>query len=750
MLSLCVGFSIFLYWLYAQVAHQGLDAKFWRDFKLAKVVFDDNGIPTLSHQNWEGLIKAQGYVVASERMWQMDLLRRKASGSLSPWFGAKTVKADLEKLREQRRQVAQRAVTTIDPNDRRFCELYAEGVNQFINEHSRKWGAEYNILQVTPEPWRCEDSLLIVMEMADLLTSSYKKEANEAAWREHIPESWYQFLFPQNHPWNQPMFGQKLVDGPSLPDSKHWLQKEHIEDQEELAQLVENPSVLGSNNWAYRGKKGDFLANDPHLKHMVPGIWFAQRLRVSASDWVVGVGIPGVPGVVLGMNPHLAWAFTNTGEDVDDLIEEELSKDGAYYADFNAQDEKVWLPIEKRQVRLAVRGEEQERSYVLNYTKRGALLDFKELPGRHYSRQWLALFKGKLSLPTVSIMRASTLASIDRAIDQMTIPGQNIVVMNRKSEILYRASGTGVLKKHQSNTPETVSLGAWQGFEPAQKRKRRLLEKGYGFLATANERIWMGGRHHWSSDDRKRRIVEVLSSSDAFDFHDMEKLQLDTVSHFRQIILTWIANHHNGVPLEAQSYVQSWRTWDGSSESNSLAFYQARLAEMTLQKLLIRRIAKAYLPKGMELGYKKRLKRAWLLEVMNNKDGLEAFGLSSAEVASYLLSKIVEAGPLEHETQNKWRVQHPFVGRVPFIGQLFAIDEYEQKGDYDVISAEKPDMGPSVRLVWNLSDPMKSSWILPVGQSGHISSDHYSSMQSLWHSDQRLQVFADGEAWEFL
>src|SRR5207244_2277082 len=141
--------------------------------------------------------------------------------------------------------------------------------------------------------------------------------------------------FPEDHPWNQPMFGQSPHPaGPPLPLGQALAMKP-IDDVEagamhaalELApKAKETEEGIGSNNWAWCGKTGCFLANDPHLGASVPHIWYANRLRISAEEWVVGVSIPGLPGIVLGMNPYLAWAFTNVGEDVDDLLLERVDE----------------------------------------------------------------------------------------------------------------------------------------------------------------------------------------------------------------------------------------------------------------------------------------------------------------------------------------------------------------------------------------------------------------------------------------
>src|SRR5690606_14578369 len=145
--------------------------------------------------NWGRLIEIQGFVTASERLWQMDLIRRRASGRLAEWFGAAVVEHDTRMLREERRQTAVEAAKRMPRAEWFHCDAYARGVNQFINEFSGRWGIEYLLLGVEPEPWTCEDSILVLISMADSLTANARSESYMHAWKEHLTNEWWQYLF---------------------------------------------------------------------------------------------------------------------------------------------------------------------------------------------------------------------------------------------------------------------------------------------------------------------------------------------------------------------------------------------------------------------------------------------------------------------------------------------------------------------------------------------------------------------------
>lgn len=258
-----VGLSFFL----LQIGNRTLPVSYWQNYREASISFDQWSIPTIESKSWESIITAQGFVVASERLWQMDLLRRKAGGRLSEWFGPKAFAHDKLNRSEDRIAIAKSAADLLPPEEKRTCENYAAGVNRFIKEHPENWGIEYQVLDAQPETWSCGDTLLILMEMADQLTASERIKLKANAWQKHLPNSWAHFLYPQNHRWNNPIFGSKKTSALNLPNKKDWLKPYKLTGQLINPVNIEPTYALGSNNWAYHSKEGSFLANDPHLGH---------------------------------------------------------------------------------------------------------------------------------------------------------------------------------------------------------------------------------------------------------------------------------------------------------------------------------------------------------------------------------------------------------------------------------------------------------------------------------------------------
>ena len=145
--------------------------------------------------------------------------------------------------------------------------------------------------------------------MSEQLTDSYHKKIKTQSWITHLPQSWAHFIFPQAHRWNQPLKGVSAPKRPTPPLINDWLPTQAIREGEENQIKLGATTTLGSNSWAYRSDHGNFLANDPHLRFRLPDIWYATRFKLDKAHWCVGVGIPGIPGVILGMNPNLAWGL---------------------------------------------------------------------------------------------------------------------------------------------------------------------------------------------------------------------------------------------------------------------------------------------------------------------------------------------------------------------------------------------------------------------------------------------------------
>ncbi|RMH00440.1 MAG: penicillin acylase family protein [Deltaproteobacteria bacterium] len=716
------------------VAVQGIGTDARLDLPTATVTFDGHAVPTIEGADWGAVVEAQGYVAAGMRFFQMDLQRRAARGRLAELVPA-ALPLDERRHREDWEGAANAMADMLPPDERTLCDRYAQGVNRFLDEHRYRWGIEYLLLGVEPEPWSCRDTLAIALAMAEQLSSDSFLERDRIVWHEHLPPDWYAFLFPQDHPDNVPLFGTPRPPPPlprALPP---------VEDAQ-VAPTAEAPELPGSNSWAVSLPDGTrLLANDPHLGANVPHLWLFVRLYLGPERWVVGVSIPGVPGVVLGMNPAMAWGFTNVGEDVDDLVEETLSEDGTHYVDHYAEDgTPVWRPVEVRRHEIRVKGGDPV-VVESRHTRRGPLV---EVRGRTYSRMWLPLRRDPslAGLWTVHLADARTLEEADRALDRFRTPAQNVTIVDTAGNVLYRTTGTGVIRRASGKIPGPGPEREWLGLAPPIERPRRCMPAGHrNVLVTANQRIWVDDYgHDWASDRRAARIREALDGLETPTQADMENLQLDTKSAYHLRVARFVVRHAPAADAEAERARGILAAWSGHAFANERAYALARSAERAIFDLLLGRVKAAFLPPEVrDVGYPGRMRDAWIRRVLEDPEAVGRFGLSHADLAAHALAAAT-AGPQGYIVENRWQAQHPFVGRVPVVGAWFRVAEYAQWGDASLVRVERPRFGASFRVVWNLADPAASRWITPVGQSGHLGA-HFSDLQERFHRNLRLPVF---------
>lgn len=747
---------------------QGLDDEAWADFEGATVEIDAHGVPTITAESWPALVEAQGYVTAANRLFQMDLMRRGAGGRLAAWFGEPALQVDEPRRQEDWSGQAAWLAERLPADERRLCDAYAAGVNRFIEDRPWGWGLEYAILRVRAEPWSCPDTMLLLMAMASDLSSSAGADAERAPWMASLPPEWARFLFPADHPWNVPMFG-----APTAPLRLPGQPEPPTPADGALAPSAVEAPVPGSNNWAWAGATGSFVANDPHLGARVPHLWFLVRLRVKPprgeDEWAVGATIPGLPGVVLGMNARLAWAFTNVGEDVDDYLLEQVSEDGGRYLARRGPDgAEVWQEVERRPYTIEVKGAPPREGQAL-FTHRGPLARRAQLGQRWASRAWLPLQRDSrlARLATVGVNRARDLDDLDRALDAFTFPAQNVVAADAAGNLLYRASGTGVQRAVSGDLPADAVAGEWLGLEPASSRprlRRAATEASPAWIATANERIWNTGfDHRWADDGRAARIRERLDGQTALTRADMEALQLDTYSRYHHVLVRWAIARHAPQDAQQAEAMARWASWDGHAAHDPATFTEALALASALKGALLAPVV-ARLPAGLrELPYSWRRSDAWILATLgvgpedgaapdpttlfqspeSGAAGFAAFGLQEAEVAAAVVAAALR--PAEpYPSANRWTAQHPFVGRVPVLGDLFRIPEPEQLGHDGLVRTELPKFGASLRFVWDLRAPGSSTWITPVGQSGHVRSPHYRDLQAIWREGARLVALPPG------
>jgi penicillin amidase len=754
--ALCVWF----------LANQGGSAVDWTRFPPKSVTFDNNGIPTISASTWEDLIHRQGYVHASERLWQMDVSRRAGSGRLSEWFGEKTIAHDTKVIQQNWHSVAVAAAALLPKPQAAACSWYARGVNDFIVDAKNHWGVEYTLMRTHPEPWTCVDAILVLMMMAEDLGGSADMEFRQSFWREALSEEWQTFLFPRSHPWAAPYFGKADPKAPTLPPVWQYLPATSATKKADSpsGSSYQDPMPGGSNAWVWSNGVTTLLASDPHLGLRAPQLWYANHLRLEGSDQalvhsVSGASLPGIPGVVIGANTYFAWSFTNLGDDVDDYLEESI--DGDLYLAYEVGGRQHWRRLVQRDVELKVRGQKTQMIKVRS-THRGPIIaksGLKKDELRYLSRQWIALQPEKLQLPTVQLNQSKNWSEFNQALDSMLVPAQVAIFADNEHNLGFRVSGVDIKRRKSGHIPQSAISAEWAGYGTPSERKRLFLPakgaKDVRFIANANAQIWQDDAvQRWMSDDRRERIVSLLQSlKDAPDVAAMEKLQLDSYSRFSGEFCRWILTYLNVSLDEDAKIIERWRRWDYRIESDQITYSDMQDLERYFVSALLDRVRSHFFSSSNDLpNYESFLRRAWMLKLIEAPNGLALFGIDAKELVGELYAKLksehysainaADPGARLHSRRNLWQGQHPLED-VPIVGRIFAVRHLPQLGSATVVRAESERHGPSMRMVWDLTNRSRSSWMFPVGQSGHVASPHYRDLQKAWNlGTERLQINA--------
>ena len=268
------------------------------------VVRDDRGIPHIIASNDRDLFFAQGYVEASDRLFQMDILRRFTLGRLAEVFGTAALKSDQEQRAVPVREIVEAQWRRADPASREILRAFSDGVNAAIEREPLP--VEFRLLAYRPQPWTPQDSLAVGMaEVLDLIDDWDAIAPRDAAYRRgglRLLDARFPFTDPC---YDAPVMAglAAIAPGPRCARNVAML----------LRELGDARPPIGSNEWAVGANRATqpraLLANDPHLSLGIPGVWYLIDLR-SPSYHVTGASLPGLPAVVLGHNEHIAWGAT--------------------------------------------------------------------------------------------------------------------------------------------------------------------------------------------------------------------------------------------------------------------------------------------------------------------------------------------------------------------------------------------------------------------------------------------------------
>src|SRR5438874_4864570 len=277
---------------------------------------DADGVPLITAADDEDAAFGLGFAHAQDRLFQMELMRRSGAGRLAELFGAQAVDTDRQMRILGIYRLAEAEVPRLSEPVRRGLEAYTAGVNALLTSRSGALPPEFLLLRSNPEPWRPADSLVWGKLMDLLLAGNYRGELARARLARTLSAEELAFLYPE-YP----------DDAPTTLAALAAIYRRLPLDRLYSALPPAVGPIYASNNWVVDGAHSTsgkpLVANDPHLPFGAPGFWYLARLKTPERE-IAGGTVPGTPFVVIGHNDQIAWGFTTTGSDVEDLFIEKL------------------------------------------------------------------------------------------------------------------------------------------------------------------------------------------------------------------------------------------------------------------------------------------------------------------------------------------------------------------------------------------------------------------------------------------
>ncbi len=737
------------------------------------VTRDAHGVPSVHAQSLDDLLLAQGYVTAQDRLWQMDMLRRHAAGELAEVLGSSMVEHDRNQRYLQVRATADRDIATMPADQRHALEVYANGVNAAMTDTAAHLPAEFRLLGYKPAPWTPRDSLLVAFAMAEDLSTTFPDKLNREAVAAKLSpqpggDQALANLYPvgsfRDHP---PAEGKPDMTAPReminipLDESQAKLAApEHLRDLQHTREVLAlNVSGLhcegcaaGSNNWAVSGSRSasgkPLVANDMHLQLTLPGIWYTADLQ-AGSFHAGGVTLPGVPLVLVGHNDHVAWSFTNSSADVQDLYVEQVNGDTFRAADGSTQPlvHQTETIRVKRGLNVTLDVKETRHGNVLT----PILSPIFPHETRALALRWSLYEPDFADLPTLRADAAGNGAELVEAFRHFGGPSQNLVWGDDSGHIGYHLTGLVPLRGANGQSgisPVPVNAGTyeWTGFIPYDTAPA-VTDPSGGILATANARITPDNYPYavaldWELPYRNERIWKALGDRTGLTADDMTALQNDTFSALDKTIAERVAyavDHAKKPSSRAREAADILRAWDGRVGRNSVAPNITQGVRIALLPMLVQ-------PKLGDVWtlYTWR-ERSYAIEMILERGG-ERWLPREYPDWNELLTAALERGLKESHAPGKlqtwtWAKTHTLQLHHPIFGSSWALRRLS--GDPRTTVAELPGNaftvrvatglhGASERFVADLANPAHATMTLPAGESGQAASPWYLDQWSTW------------------
>ena len=717
----------------------------------AQILVDSWGIPHIYAESYYDVFFVQGFNAARDRLWQIDVWRRRGLGKLSEVFGSKYITQDEASRTFLYRGDMYSEWLAYGNDAKRITESFVNGINSFIKltrQQPELLPAEFKMLSYFPETWKPEDVVRI-------RSNGLWRNITREVWRAQLACSKNLSLAAQ---WKklQPNWKTKIPVGldpcvipPKVLD-KYLLAKAPVNfnDSISIASVADSfDEQLGSNNWAVSSSRTTtgrpILADDPHRSHAVPSLRYISHLNGPGIN-VIGAGEPALPGVSIGHNERIAFGLTIFPIDQEDLYVYEKKRKGYRYQSDN---EPFHIITESVLVK-----DSEPVTIEMKFTRHGPVIYETKRHAFALRAAWLepgmAPYFG-----SIEYMGATNFRSFVAALNRWGAPSENQVYADIDGNIGYKPAGRFPKRNNWDGLLPVPGDGSyeWDGYFdmdtlPIEYNPAR------GYVGTANsmnlpsdypiEDFKIG--FEWSAPWRYQRIMEVLSSDTTHSLEDSAVLQRDYTSLLAKSVI-------NRLPEISEHDLNLLSNWDFQLSSKSAP---AALWAVWYYKHLVPNIKMLIDPYGQRPQGSSEIDSLMVLELLDTPKGkliaYEALKPAIEELKSSLG---------EHPRDWQWgqlhqiRFSHPLLSLANQASKKeMEIKTYPRGGSANTTNNTgfsstnfEVKSGASFRMVVDVGNWDNSTMTNAPGQSGDPKSFFYDNLLEGWANDESFPLLYSKE-----
>ena len=710
------------------------------------VHYDAQLIPHVFAQNEIDLYRAQGYLTAKHRLWQMEFQTYAAAGRLSEIIGEAALNYDRQERRRGMGFGAEQTVKKMseDPKTLAVVQAYADGVNSYIDQlDSKDYPVEYKLLDYKPEAWTPNKTALLLMYMTKMLAGGDEDLEYTNALRLFGKER-FDMLFPDFFDITDPVIPKEtdwsFIDVPQTTKPM----SEPVLDS--IAEVLDKPDPnYGSNNWAVSGEKSStghpILANDPHLGLNLPSIWFVMQLSTPSHN-AFGATLPGALAVISGFNQKIAWGETNATRDVIDWYKIELNDNRTQYKFDNE-----WRNVSIRIEDIKIKGKESYKDSVL-YTHHGPIVFDKNFKSDNeksgYAMQWTGHIPSNGQKTFLDLNKAKNYNDYANALKHWVAPAQNFVFASTEGDIALWIQG--LFPNKWEGQGKFVMDGSkpendWQGYIP-QAFNAHTKNPERGFVSSANQSPVDENYPYFVFNDgyetyRNRVINDFFNSKEKFSIQDFKDLHNNNYNLKAAELMPYMLENMDVSKLSKEEKViyDKAKNWQFNNDVDEVgpSIWSA------WWNVLYNMVWDEFDVDDTALNTPFTYQTIYLLKTKGDDDFMDIKATPEKETAKDLFhlsfTKAVKK-------LNDWKAKNGEFNWVNYKGTYaghllqglpaFSRFDIPIGGGRNIVNATSENWGPSWRMIVELTSPPTALGIYPGGQSGNPGSKYYDNFIDTW------------------